>query len=474
MDALQLRRLRKKLRQIEVLEHLPRALTSTESAKVSQKLELRSLLEDLLSQHVIPKDMITEAVPVDSAPSSLQPASSKAGDEPRDPDPLPLKTSRFRVRSFEGHSDLVTCLLIQGTTVISGSWDTSVRVWDLSSCSELKTLCGHTGEVLCLSHISEVGVAAILQAECQGSSQLSHDDHLVSSGSSDCSIRVWNLRTGLAVLSIYTFSAVSALAHIPDTSLLVSGSDGGKVEVWDLQSRESQQSERAHGESVTVLQVRSGLVFSGSAEGSVKIWRISSLGKLSLVHSCDALSRSLRSLRSFCVIGDRLYLATQGLCVKVVDWKQDRLTRLSNHILDSGFVDAVAVTPDGQLIASGFNIDQGNGYLNFRHGNTGCYLSTLSHPDAPRLLCVSVSKSHHCLRLVTGGRDMLLWEEQPEGAATGDGLTQQLQFSSAFMNTVPETESEEEEEETSLWETDTETPHTAPQEPEQPSWCVLL
>ncbi|XP_075468780.1 uncharacterized protein LOC142501985 isoform X3 [Ascaphus truei] len=372
MDDLQLRRLRKKLRQIETLEHLQRELNPSETSKVSQKAELRCLVAELLSrdaqanrgdESAETKGRESRVPPILHPNPSVTPRPQATDSAPeaklKVPGPHTLGHSQFRVRCLEGHNDLVTCVLIHDPFIISGSWDTSLRVWDVSSGSELKTLCGHTEGVTCLTHISDVGAVAL------GSSLLLPPDEVfVSSGSSDSSIKVWSLRTGLPVLSLYTFSAVSSLTHIPNTELLVSGSDGGKVEVWDLLTRENRQSERAHEESVTALQVHSGLLFSGSEGGCLKVWRVSSSGSLSLLYSSDALMLSLCGLRSLCVMGNRVYIATQGVSVKVLDWKQGSLARLSNHTSDSGFVDALAVTPDGLLVTSGFNIDQGHGYLN--------------------------------------------------------------------------------------------------------------
>ncbi|KAM4704385.1 uncharacterized protein WCC33_012807 [Rhinophrynus dorsalis] len=475
METTQVRKLRKKLRQIESLEHLPRELTPCEINKVSQKLELRFLLEDLLSRDVT---MNPSEYQAESAPRSLPPdpsdvvspaaSGSTPSDVLRSADLFPLENSQFQVRCIKGHSDLVTCVLIHGRSIVSGSWDTSVRVWDVSSGCEIKTLCGHTGTVSCLSLIPNVDAAAF------DATSLSHED-FVCSGSSDSTIKVWSLNTGRPVSSIYTFSAVSSLAHIPDTHLMISGSDGGKVDVWDLQTKQNLQSERAHGDQVTALQFHSGLLFSGSVEGSLNVWKVSSSGSLSLLHSSDAHMLSLRGLHSLCVIGAQVYIATQGGSVKVLEWKKDRLSRLSNHIQASGFVDVVAVTSNNLLVTSGYNIDQGYGFLNVRNGDTGRYLRTLSHPDAPRLLCFSSSRSPDGLcRWVTGGRELLLWEEIPNGKKSDSGECVQFHFCPGFLAPAADTESEDEEGE-DLWESDMETSRSPDQgEARGWWWCTLV
>ncbi|XP_069610244.1 uncharacterized protein [Ranitomeya imitator] len=503
MAALELRKLRKKLRQIETLEHLPRDLTPSESTKVARKHELRRHVEELLSQIIEEEKPEEEDVetseecsscrdtsfssdpdpdirspPVPAAASKrkkqktvaqVQTASTDETPAPTGPltDPYPLQNSQFSVHSLEGHSDLVTSVLIHDTYVISGSWDTSVRVWDIQSRSEVRTLCGHTGAITCL-------VMVDLDDTKLHSDLLPPGEHFVCSGSSDSSIKVWSLRTGQPLLSIYTFSAVSAITHIPHTKLLISGSDGGKIDVWDLETQESLGSERAHDEKVSALQFHSGLLYSGSSDGFLKVWRVvPSSGALSLQHSCDPLALSLKGLYSLCATTDQLYLATQGSCIKAVNWKLDRLTRLSNHNSGSGFVDALTVTPDNLLITTGFNIDQGHGYLNIRAVDSGRYLCTVSCPDVSRLLCLAVSCSSNGLcRWVTGGRDLLLWEELPRGRAVSGSIAR-VQFCSDFLQPPPDSDSEDDEEE-DLWAADTENePSDVRAEP--PGWhrCVL-
>ncbi|XP_040217091.1 F-box/WD repeat-containing protein 7-like [Rana temporaria] len=335
MDTTELRRLRKKLRQIETLEHLPRELTPCEAAKVSLKVELRRRVEEILSENLKVEPEEAESREHGSSESSSLPDPPlKKRTPPKTPpkmttapptpkvklkgrDRSPLQDSQFLVHSLEGHSDLVTSVLIHHRSIVSGSWDTSVRVWDLFSASEVRTLCGHTGAVTCLASVSP-GEAQ------QNSSLFPPYEHFVCSGSADCSIKVWSLISGQPVLSIYTFSAVSAIVHIPDTKLIISGSDGGKIDVWDLETQENVRSERAHEEKVTALQLHAGLLYSGSSDGDLKVWKVSSSGWLSLLHSCDSLSLPLRGLYALCATPDHIYVANQGASLKVVDWKRGR------------------------------------------------------------------------------------------------------------------------------------------------------
>ena len=73
---------------------------------------------------------------------------------------------------YEGHVGAVTCIMdmTQGTQVVSGSYDKTIRVWDVESGEQLLSLKGHTGVIYGLN--------------------LSPDGFRMLSCSSDCTIKV--------------------------------------------------------------------------------------------------------------------------------------------------------------------------------------------------------------------------------------------------------------------------------------------
>jgi WD40 repeat protein len=99
--------------------------------------------------------------------------------------------------------------------VISGSVDTTVKVWHLATGKELLQLKGHKGTVRSLC--------------------VTADGTKVISGSSDCQIMVWNLTTGekLFTLSGHT-GRVRGLAVTSDSQYLISASEDCTLKIWDL------------------------------------------------------------------------------------------------------------------------------------------------------------------------------------------------------------------------------------------------
>ena len=117
-----------------------------------------------------------------------------------------------------------------GTRIVSGSEDKSVRVWDASTGAELKVLNGHTDSVL--------------------SAAFSSDGTRVVSGSWDKSVRVWDALTGaeLKVLNGHTGGVWSA-AFSSDGTRIVSSSWDESVRVWDALTETEPQVPHLHAYS---------------------------------------------------------------------------------------------------------------------------------------------------------------------------------------------------------------------------------
>lgn len=92
-----------------------------------------------------------------------------------------------------GHQASVRCLEIKGDIVVSGSYDTTARVWSISEGRCLHTLQGHYSQIYAIAF----------------------DGHRVATGSLDTSVRIWNASTGY----------VTSPRTGPRPSLLPSGSN---------------------------------------------------------------------------------------------------------------------------------------------------------------------------------------------------------------------------------------------------------
>ncbi|OUL32462.1 hypothetical protein BV375_09645 [Nostoc sp. 106C] len=133
-------------------------------------------------------------------------------------------------RKFDsGHNESINAVAIitNGTQVISGSSDTTLKIWNLfttekqhNTKQEQYTLTEHSRAVRAIA-VTPNGKQAI-------------------SASDDKTVKVWNIESGKEPFTITTLNghgdSVKAVAVTPNGKQVVSGSDDNTLKVWDLES----------------------------------------------------------------------------------------------------------------------------------------------------------------------------------------------------------------------------------------------
>lgn len=314
--------------------------------------------------------------PLQSAnPTALQ----NQADAPSQPQ-LPTATS---IKSLSGHTDTVWTIAAapDAQTLVSGSFDRTVRVWNRRTGALLHVLSGHTDAVRSVA--------------------VSRDGQFIVSASSDKTIKIWQLHTGkLLHTLIGHMGPVWSVAISPDGQTLVSGSYDGTVKLWNLKTGKLLQTLPDHYDSVWSVAISPDgqTLVSGSYDGTIKLWNLQS-GKL--LRTVSGHTEAVRSV-AISPNGQRFVSGSWDKTIKV--WKLatgELLHTLAGH---SDRVVSVAISPSGQTVASG-SLDRTIKHWNIQ---TGQPLQTLSgHRDWVISLAFSDETT-----IVSGSRDrtIKIWQ----------------------------------------------------------------
>jgi WD40 repeat protein len=160
---------------------------------------------------------------------------------------------------LKGHTGRFTAIAQCGGWVCSGSWDGSIRVWNM------------TGKA------TQVPERKLLPDGCSDSvlTIAVWDGHLIS-GHYSGRLMVWNVETG-ACVTVFKSSSGNFLSLAVCGSHLVSGSGEGHVEVWAMSATAPWTCERTrtllgHTDYVWSLVGWKDKLLSGSKDKTIRVW----------------------------------------------------------------------------------------------------------------------------------------------------------------------------------------------------------
>ncbi|KXJ88904.1 quinon protein alcohol dehydrogenase-like superfamily [Microdochium bolleyi] len=160
------------------------------------------------------------------------------------------KYGRCSVKIFRGqHTNGITCLQFDDNILATGSYDSTIKLWDIERGEVIRTLHGHTS-----------GIRA-----------LQFDDRVLVSGSLDGSVKIWNWRSGRCLKTLDHQGGVISV-HM-EGDLLASGSMDKTIKVFNFRTGVS-WSLRGHTDWVNQvrLDTASNTLLSASDDCTVKMW----------------------------------------------------------------------------------------------------------------------------------------------------------------------------------------------------------
>jgi len=272
-----------------------------------------------------------------------------------------------------------------GKFVVTGSADTTARIWEVPSGRLRSTLQGHT------AHIFAVDV--------------SPDSRRIVTGSGDGTAAVWRAAGGGRLLELRGHSqGVLCVAFNPDGNRIATGSDDGTVKLWRV----------SDGNEIKTLQVASGGIYAlrfhpqgrllavGSTNGGLAIWNTEN-GRQ--VRALQGHRRAVSSL-AFAQGGNRLVSASVDKSAKIWNANQGRLL----HNLSGGkSYYAASFFPNGRYVITG---DEGQAHI---WGTAqGKKLMTIRHISETPVRAVDVHPNGRWVVLAGEDGSARIWEIELE------------------------------------------------------------
>ena len=170
------------------------------------------------------------------------------------------------LRTFEGHTSFIQSVASSpdGTRVLSGSHaDEPIRMWDAATGALLRTLEGHTLYVKSVT--------------------FSPDGTRVLAASNDTTIRLWDAATGTL---LHTFEGhsrpVSSAVFSPDGTRVLSGSEDKTIRLWDAATGALLRTFEGHSSWVAsaAFSPDGRWITSASGDTTMRIWNAASGAQL--------------------------------------------------------------------------------------------------------------------------------------------------------------------------------------------------
>jgi WD40 repeat protein len=269
-----------------------------------------------------------------------------------------------------------------GKRLASGSSDGSVRLWDVASGALLVTLEGPGGAVISVA--------------------FSPDGARLAAGSVYTSVCLWDAASGAALAALEGHAGgVRAVAFSPDGARLASGSKDSTVRLWDAASGAPLARLEGHEEGVAsvVFSPDGARLASGAGDGSVRLWEAASGALLATLEGHGGAVSSV----AFSPDGARLASGYWGSTVRLWDAAGGApLATLEGH---GGAVTSVAFSPDGAHLVSGSQ----DSTVRLWDGASGAPLATLPGHGG---IVTAVAFSPDGARLASGSHDntVRLWD----------------------------------------------------------------
>ncbi len=293
------------------------------------------------------------------------------------PNTRPEETGKFKeIKVLNGHLGAVMAVEVSpdGKCVISGSWDKTVKIWNIETGECLKTLKGHSADIQSLAVFPDglkiasasrdrtLKIWDIRSGNClttleghEGevtSVSISPDGKRIISGSNDKTIKVWNSETNEYMLALNghkKWIGWWATAFFSDSKTIVSGSWDNTIRMWDIENGVCLSTMGGHSGAIfcTVISPDGKTIVSGSSDYTIGIWDVSTKQLIRILEGHLDIVYCIKIIAN----GKQVISGSKDGTLNIWDIKSGRCL-VTQKIL-GGAILGMAVTPDQKTVVIG-------------------------------------------------------------------------------------------------------------------------
>jgi predicted Zn finger-like uncharacterized protein len=236
------------------------------------------------------------------------------------------------LQTFSGHTDSVrsVCLTPDGLRALSWSWDKTLRLWDTDTGECLQTLLGH------FNYVNSVFLSA--------------DGGRALSGGWDKTLRLWDTDSGRCLKAFDAHADfINSVCLSADGRWALSGSEDKTARLWDIATGECLRTFEGHTDWVTsvCLSADGRRAVSAGKDWKIRLWSLAT-GRCERVfegHTGMVTAVCLSADGHWAISGSkdrtvRLWEVATGECQRILEGHTDTVT-------------SVSMTPDGRWVLSG-------------------------------------------------------------------------------------------------------------------------
>lgn len=295
-----------------------------------------------------------------------------------------------------GHKHKISYLRYSndGKFLASGSWDNTVRIWNMEADSLLYELKGHTDWVRQMS--------------------FSPDNKHIASCSQDGSFMVWDLITGVLIKKVEisagkitkkglipeldreTINSLASIAYSPNGEFIATGSIDNKFRIWNANTYELLHILEGHNHSVFNIVFYNDMMITGAIYSELIVWDAKLFKPIITIREEKGFNGSFQLLQN------GKYLANTGKClINVWDISNGKMVR---SLPVQCMLQSLEFTPDEKQMITCAE-DHTVKIWDFE---TGKELWSYQNPK-PEIADCKISPDGEYLAVATPESDILIW-----------------------------------------------------------------